>query len=394
MVCCQPILKAVFDERDNRTAVIYRLDTALFGLTSLLPALPATESSPMVPRPEERMATKKDFLVAWGRVLTGKAPLLSIELTRECPLHCPGCYAYGEDHLGGQVTLRQLRDLKGDELVRGVIALVKHQRPLQVSLVGGEPLVRKRELDRILPELSRMRVFTLVVTSAVAPIPAEWNRLPRVRIAVSIDGLRADHDARRQPATYDRILQNIAGRRVDISWVITRPQMRQPGYLDAYLSFWTAQPEVDRVWFSTYTPQIGEQSAEMLTQEDRRELARLLPELKRKYPALLLLPGMERSILSPPAAPAECMFSKMSVNYSADLKTRVEPCFFGGQPDCAQCGCAISTSLHQIGKTKLAGPVKINQVVKASIAVGALVNRLRPRAPEGIRWNHAPQPER
>ena len=38
---------------------------------------------------------------AWGRILTGYQPALSIEITRECPLRCPGCYAYGDDHLGG-----------------------------------------------------------------------------------------------------------------------------------------------------------------------------------------------------------------------------------------------------------------------------------------------------
>jgi len=38
--------------------------------------------------------------------------MLSIEITRECPLSCPGCYAYGETHLGGEVTLRDLHDLR------------------------------------------------------------------------------------------------------------------------------------------------------------------------------------------------------------------------------------------------------------------------------------------
>ena len=44
-------------------------------------------------------------LNAWTRVLSGYAPILSIEITRECPLSCPGCYAYGEAHMGGGVTL-------------------------------------------------------------------------------------------------------------------------------------------------------------------------------------------------------------------------------------------------------------------------------------------------
>jgi organic radical activating enzyme len=117
----------------------------------------------------------KSFVAAWGKVLAGKAPILSIELTRECPLRCPGCYAYEDDHLGGQITLRQVRDLRGDDLVNAVIQLVKRHAPLHVSIVGGEPLVRHRELSRILPALSQMGVDTLVVTSAAIPIPQEWN---------------------------------------------------------------------------------------------------------------------------------------------------------------------------------------------------------------------------
>ena len=79
---------------------------------------------------------------AWGRILAGYQPILSIEITRECPLSCPGCYAYGSDHLGGALTLRQLSDRKGSDLVDGVLAVVRRHRPLHVSIVGGEPLVR------------------------------------------------------------------------------------------------------------------------------------------------------------------------------------------------------------------------------------------------------------
>ncbi len=164
--------------------------------------------------------TLAELFVAWGSILRGRAPLLSIEITRECPLSCPGCYAYGDTHLGGGATLRGLSDLRGDALVTGVLALVRKHRPLHVSLVGGEPLVRHRELSRILPELSRQGVFTLVVTSAVIPIPAEWMGLRRCRVAVSVDGLPEHHDERRKPATYPRILQNIRDRQVNIHWTI------------------------------------------------------------------------------------------------------------------------------------------------------------------------------
>jgi organic radical activating enzyme len=193
-------------------------------------------------------------------VLSGNVPLLSIEITRECPLSCPGCYAYGESHLGNGTTLRELRDFRGDALVHGVLDLVRRHRPMHVSLVGGEPMVRYRELDRILPALSEMGVFAMVVTSAVIPIPAHWMEIPRTRIAVSVDGLPEHHDVRREPATYERILKNIAGRKINVHWVITRPMLARPGYLEEYVAFWNARPEVDHIWVSLYSPQMDEES--------------------------------------------------------------------------------------------------------------------------------------
>jgi organic radical activating enzyme len=249
----------------------------------------ATSGHPVNPsfRPRELFA-------AWGRILAGKVPMLSIEITRECPLTCPGCYAYSESHLGGDITLRELSDFRGDALVDGVLALVRKHKPLHVSLVGGEPLIRHRELSRILPALSEMGVFALVVTSGVIPIPEEWMKLPRVRVAVSVDGLPEHHDIRRKPATYERILQNIQGREINVHWVITRPMLARPGYLDDYVSFWSARPEVNRVWVSVYTPQSGEQSAEILLREDRETLARELPLLQQKYPKFLMNEGIAR----------------------------------------------------------------------------------------------------
>src|ERR1700689_3931943 len=176
-----------------------------------------------VPNPSLR---PRELLAAWGRILTGSVPMLSIEITRECPLSCPGCYAYGDTHLGGGVTLSQLNDLRGDQLVDGVLRLVREHRPLHVSLVGGEPMVRHRELDRILPVLNQMGIFTLLVTSGVIPVPRHWmSLLPRTRIAISVDGLPEHHDIRRKPATYERILKNIEGCDVNIHWVITRPML-------------------------------------------------------------------------------------------------------------------------------------------------------------------------
>jgi sulfatase maturation enzyme AslB (radical SAM superfamily) len=319
--------------------------------------------------------TPRDFLKSWGQILLGRVPMMSIEVTRECPLSCPGCYAYGDTHLEG-TTLRQLSDYRGDALVHGVLNLVRQHRPLHVSLVGGEPLVRHKELSRILPELDKMGVFTMVVTSAVIPVPQSWMDISRLRVAVSVDGLPEHHDVRRKPATYERILQNIAGRKINVHWVITKPMLERASYLEEYVSYWNQRSEVDHIWISLYTPQIGEQSPEMLSVADRERLARELPQLRKRYAKLLINEGIGKAFVNAPSQPKECLFAKMSVNYTADLQTRVEPCVFGGTPDCKQCGCAISSALHWVKDIKVAGPLKIDHLVRGSIAIGKTAAKL------------------
>jgi hypothetical protein len=76
--------------------------------------------------------------------------------------------------------------------------------------------------------------------------------------------------------------------------------------------------------------------------------------LKQRYPNLILPQGATESFAHPPKDPRSCTFSRVSVNYLADLKTRVEPCFFGGKPDCSQCGCAVSVGLHWLHERPLA----------------------------------------
>ncbi len=173
----------------------------------------------------------------------GYKPSLSIEITRECPLRCPGCYAYGDEHLGGDVTLRQVSDYKGRSSSIGFFELVDEHKPLHVSIVGGEPLVRFRELNTILPRLAERGIYTQLVTSAVRPIPAEWAQLRRLQIVVSIDGLQPEHDVRRTPATYDRILKHIVGHQITVHCTVTRQQVQRDGYLEEFLRFWSANAE-------------------------------------------------------------------------------------------------------------------------------------------------------
>jgi MoaA/NifB/PqqE/SkfB family radical SAM enzyme len=316
-------------------------------------------------------------VTAWGRILGGYQPNLSIEITRECPLRCPGCYAYGDTHLGGDVVLRQLTDYKGQELVDGVLDVVRRLRPLHLSIVGGEPLVRFRELDILLPKLAGMGIYTQVVTSAVRPIPESWAALDRLQVCVSIDGLQPEHDVRRAPATYDRILKHIKGQQVTVHCTITREQTR-PGYITEFTAFWAKLPDVRRIWFSLYPPQKGEQSPEMLRVEDRQRVVDEIQSLYEREPKLKdMRPALVAGYMRPPQNPDECIFAKTTACLSSDLKRTITPCQYGGDPDCTQCGCIASVGLDAIGRHKLGGLVPVSAVFKGSLAVGAAMRGLR-----------------
>ena len=319
----------------------------------------------------------RGVMQAWGRILAGHRPNLSIEITKECPLRCPGCYASGDEHLGGEVKLRGLSDYRGDDLVRRFMALIDRHRPLHVSIVGGEPLVRFRELGEILPQLAARSIHAQLVTSAVRPIPPEWHGLRRLQVVVSIDGLPAEHDKRRTPATYDRILKHIAGHQITVHCTVTRQQARREGYLEEFLRFWQANADTRMIWVSLYTPQIGELSVERLTLEDRARVIAELRRVRESVPKLQMTDGMLRVYEKPPASPAECTFARTTECLSADLERRISPCQFGGNPDCSNCGCMASAGLDAIARHRLAGGIPVGRIFNASLRIGETVARVR-----------------
>jgi MoaA/NifB/PqqE/SkfB family radical SAM enzyme len=323
------------------------------------------------------------IIPAWGRILAGYTPALSLEITRECPLRCPGCYAYGDDHLGGDVTLREVRDFKGQELVDGVLRLIEKHRPLHLSIVGGEPLVRYKELDTLLPILAARGIHTQLVTSAVREIPRHWASIPRLSIVVSIDGLQPEHDVRRTPATYDRIQKHIVGHQIVVHCTVTRQLINRPGYLEEFLRFWSHKEETRKIWFSLYTPQIGEVSDERLTPADRKLVVADLMALRLRYPKLEAPEGLISVYANPPESPDECVFARTTTSVSADLTTRITPCQFGGAPDCQNCGCIASAGLAAVARHQLFGFIPVGSIFTGSVRLGEQVRRFRPAEAHG-----------
>jgi MoaA/NifB/PqqE/SkfB family radical SAM enzyme len=323
---------------------------------------------------------RSDAFRAWNRIFTGHYPMLSIEITRECPLRCPGCYAYEDGHLGELAPLRSLSDHKGQELIDGVLRLVRRYRPIHISIVGGEPLVRHRELSVLLPKLDQMGVEVQLVTSAVRPIPLDWAGIEALHLAVSIDGLQPEHDRRRAPATYHRILQNIRGHSVIVHCTVTHQMAVRPDSFQEFLRFWSSRPEVRKIWFSLFTPQVGERAEEILSPEERARVLCQLAGLREDFPKLDLPDPVLRGFQNPPKSPAKCIFARTTLSITADLESRIVPCQFGGNPDCSQCGCMASAGLKAVGDYRLVGLVAVKSVYGLSDRIGKAMSAARSRA--------------
>lgn len=321
---------------------------------------------------------KSDVIRAWGRILTGYQPTLSIEITKECPLSCPGCYAFQPGHLG-DIPFTSLADRRGEELVEAILDVIDRKKPLVVYLVGGEPLVRFRELSQLLPRISERKIQAEVVTSAVRPLPEEWAEIDRLNLVVSIDGLPAEHDVRRKPATYERILKHIEGHHIAVHCTVTGQMMNRQGYLEEFVRFWDARPEVRAIRFSLFTPQVGETGPEILSAEERVRAVEDMRRLMKRFSTLQLTEGMLDSYLNPPESPDECIFARVTSCVSADLETSVTPCQFGGHPDCHECGCVASMALDAVGNHRLPGGLQLRKILRVSESVGRGLQGLRDR---------------
>lgn len=126
---------------------------------------------------------------------------------------------------------------------------------------------------------------------------------------------------------------------------------------------------------SIFTPQRGAANVECLTPEERRSVVETLLRVRDVQPKLDMPEAVVKEFLFPPVSPDHCIFARTTRTLSADFKTRVEPCQFGGDPDCSRCGCIASMGLAAAGHHKLVGPITAGHVFWASAAIGRYAQR-------------------
>ena len=221
------------------------------------------------------------------------------------------------------------------------------------------------------------------MTSAVREIPAEWRGIPRLSIVVSIDGLQPEHDVRRTPATYDRILKHIEGHSITVHCTVTRQQVNRQGYIEEFLQFWSAR---DR---------------------SREDLGQPLHAADRRgRPTSGCCPPIARSVdrRSAGAAPA---LSEAGDAEGADRGLRRAAALAGrmrlrahddddlGRPDDARSRRASSAArptaataaasrrpgLAAVARHQLFGFIPVGSIFTGSLKVGERVRRLRPAEP-------------
>ena len=192
-----------------------------------------------------------------------------IEITRECPLRCPGLLC-----LRRRSSRRRRHPAPGQRLqgrrarhrVHAAHRRARSDPPLDRRRRAAGPLPRA---GRPAAEARRARHLHAARDQRRPPDSRRWASIPRLQIVVSIDGLQPEHDERRKPATYARILQHIKGQHITVHCTVTRQQVQRDGYLEEFVDFWSRNEDVDQFWVSLYTPQIGESSPEILLPADR-----------------------------------------------------------------------------------------------------------------------------
>jgi hypothetical protein len=124
----------------------------------------------------------------------------------------------------------------------------------------------------------------------------------------------------------------------------------------------------------------------MLQPGERAQAIADMLALRREFPKLDMPEGMIRQFATPPASPRDCVFALTTQTLSADLKTKIVPCQFGGDPDCSSCGCVASMGLAAVAAHRLAGIIPVGAIFKASIKIGqARAKRQPPVVDEPLR---------
>jgi len=127
---------------------------------------------------------------------------VSINITRQCNLHCKLCLSSSGKSDSGELTTEELFDL--------IDQMKKVDKPL-LAIGGGEPLIRK-DIFQVIAYARMNGIPVSIVTNSllVTEQTAELlESLDLYTITVSIDGLEKNHDLVRGKGNFKRAIEKI-----------------------------------------------------------------------------------------------------------------------------------------------------------------------------------------
>jgi MoaA/NifB/PqqE/SkfB family radical SAM enzyme len=216
--------------------------------------------------------------------LRGRArPLIrGLVLTNRCNLRCRHC----------KLIERGFMDLSFDE-VRGALDSFYQEGGRCLYLQGGEPFVWRDDshsLEDVVLYAHSLGFLTVVVyTNGMLPI-----RTSADTVFVSVDGLRATHDALRG-RSFDRIMQNIQNSghaSLFINYTVNSYNKNEIGEFCEYLH---GNQKVRGIFFYFHTPYYGRDELRIEPDEKQRIVRRLM-NYKRRYKILNSRAGLESAL--------------------------------------------------------------------------------------------------
>lgn len=133
---------------------------------------------------------------------TGIAPILQVHPTRRCNLACAHCYTESGPKASQQLPLALLCDVIDDAAMLGYG---------QLAVSGGEPMLYEA-LPALLAHARHRGLLTSLTSNGLLMTPRRWAAVaPHLdRLAISVDGNEASHDALRgQAGALARTLQGL-----------------------------------------------------------------------------------------------------------------------------------------------------------------------------------------
>jgi MoaA/NifB/PqqE/SkfB family radical SAM enzyme len=264
-------------------------------------------------------------------------PAAIVNITNRCNLACEHCFVFREGN--PNESPRSIRDEISDaELLETLAALRDRHGIVSMMWMGGEPLLRKRVLERG----TRLFQRNTVTTNGTVPL---LDLGPDVLYVVSLDGPEDVNDAIRGRGVYRKVIRNLSrlpegfSSPVQAQCVVTR---RNEDRLEDLVRALHAEG-VAWMTFSFYVPRSNDPCIDAW--RDNEERARAVHEvmrLKEQHPGFVRNTRRSLELMLPPhakrvtdACPAKDLILPL---YLEGDHFNVPFCCYGNDVDCDRCG--------------------------------------------------------